>query len=53
MPQADQDLREELFGSDSDEEGDALNEVPEPADAKRKAQVRRLAGVLMISLLHR
>lgn len=39
MLQDDQDLREELFGADSDEEEDALNAVPEPADIKRKAQV--------------
>ena len=40
MPQADQGLREDLSRSDSDEEGGILNEVSEPAGAKRKEQVR-------------
>lgn len=34
------ELREQLFGADSDEEEDAINEVVvEPSEAKRKAEV--------------
>ena len=33
------ELREQLFGADSDEEEDAINEVIEPFEAKRKAEV--------------
>ena len=33
------ELREQLFGADSDEEEDAINEVIGPSEAKRKAEV--------------
>ena len=34
------ELREQLFGADSDEEEDAINEVVEPSEVKRKAEVQ-------------
>ena len=34
------ELREQLFGADSDEEEDAINEVAGPSEAKRKAEVQ-------------
>ena len=38
--QVNEDLRQQLFGADSDEEDEIFNEVTEPAESKRKAEVR-------------
>ena len=46
--QDDQDLREELFGADSDEEEDALKELSQPAEVKRKPQVFGATAILCL-----
>ena len=43
--QTNQTLRETLFGADSDEEEEILNEIPEHSDVKRKAQASSIASV--------